>query len=202
MRRGRKSSHALAPTVAVPSQHAKGLWRFQQCPCRKPGRNTTPGVCKIRCHIPRIPHKPLAKWGQNFRYISLDLDISTPQAISISNPNAPDQSPCAQHLRELKVGWKRYVGMFKKENILSKLSKRFILSEGIVGRCGVFPSKFPGYWMLLDVTLHCGKPEPRSTVHSPASATMPTKTSCDLGRYQINCFCGGQSRSIKQHSDV
>ena len=63
----------------------------------------TPGACKIRCHIPRIPHKPLAKWGQNFRYIFLDLDISTPQAISISNPNAPDQSPCAQHLRELKV---------------------------------------------------------------------------------------------------
>ena len=70
--------------------------------------------------------------------------------------------------------------------------------------CGVFKLKFRGCSMLLDVTFHWTKPEPRSTVHSPASATMPTKTSCDLGRYecQINCFCGGQSRSIKQHSDV
>lgn len=46
-----------------------------------------------------------------------------------------------------------------KTSSCQKLSKRCIKSEGIVGKYGVFPSKFPGYWMLLDVTLHFGKPQ-------------------------------------------
>lgn len=66
-RRGRKSSHSLAPTVAVPSQHAKGLWRFQQCPCRKPGRNTNPRGLQDSVSYPPNSSQTTCKMGSKFQ---------------------------------------------------------------------------------------------------------------------------------------